>query len=242
LHFGSGDTQISPIFNISIINDSWSFDIFTSNDMGIAERKEREKQQRRQEIIRAAEKVFFSKGFHQCTMEDIAETAELSKGTLYLYFSSKDDLHLAVARNAIQLLMEETSRVAEQDGDALEKLQRMGQACVEFSQSRPDHMKAILTLEEVEPGAISMTTDAVQEMILNESTVGTVIRVVQQGVAEGLIRSDIPALLIAHTLWMSLLSVIRFVTMKSTLIGALALSADKVYQSYFELVINGIRT
>lgn len=210
--------------------------------MGIAERKEREKQQRREEILQAAEKVFFSAGFHQCTMDDIAHTAELSKGTLYLYFNSKDDLHLEVARNAIRMLMAETTRVISEEGDALEKLRRMGQACVEFSRNHPDHMKAIITLEEVDPGGINMTTDAVQDMILNESTVGTVIRVVQQGVAEGLIRSDIPDLLIAHTLWMSLLSVIRFVTMKSTLLGALELSSEQVYQSYFELVINGIRT
>jgi TetR/AcrR family transcriptional regulator len=46
--------------------------------MGIAERKEREKQQRKAEIIQAAELVFFSKGFEHSTIDDIAEKAELS--------------------------------------------------------------------------------------------------------------------------------------------------------------------
>ena len=40
--------------------------------MGIAERKERERLQRRQEIIQAAEEVFFSEGFEKSTMDDIA--------------------------------------------------------------------------------------------------------------------------------------------------------------------------
>ena len=43
--------------------------------MGIAERKEREKQQRREEIIQAAEEVFFAEGFDKSTMDDIAEQA-----------------------------------------------------------------------------------------------------------------------------------------------------------------------
>jgi TetR/AcrR family transcriptional regulator len=210
--------------------------------MGIAERKEREKQQRKAEIIQAAELVFFSKGFEHSTMDDIAEKAELSKGTLYLYFKSKEDLHMAVARRAIVLLRSLTLKASEKTGNAVEKLQRMGWACVEFSKSHPDQMKSIMTLEGMEPGSLSYTNSDVQNLIYNESTVGTVIQMVEQGVAEKLIRSDIPALLVAHTLWMSVLSVIRFVTMKAGLFEALELSPGKIFESHFELVLNGIRS
>ena len=210
--------------------------------MGIAERKEREKQQRKEEIIQAAEQVFFSKGFEQSTMDDVAERAELSKGTLYLYFISKEDLHMAVARKAIRLLRDHTQVASEGEGSALEKLGRMGRACIEFSRTYPDRMKAIMTLEELEPMALSASTSDVQEMIYKESTVGTVIELVEQGVREKVIRSDIPALLVAHTLWMTVLSVIRFVTMKHGLLEVLGLSQDQIFASHFELVLNGIRS
>ncbi|TFH27321.1 MAG: TetR/AcrR family transcriptional regulator [Bacteroidia bacterium] len=210
--------------------------------MGIAERKEREKQQRREEIIQAAEQVFFSKGFDRSTMDDVAEKAELSKGTLYLYFISKEDLHMAVARKAIRLLRDFTQEAAEGDGSAVEKLGRMGRACIEFSRTHPDRMKAIMTLEELEPMALSASTIDVQEMIYQESTVGSVIELVEQGVQEKEIRSDIPALLVAHTLWMTVLSVIRFVTMKPGLLELLGLSQDQIFASHFELVLNGIRS
>ncbi len=62
--------------------------------MGILERKEKEKQQRRDDILGAAKEVFFSKGLMSATMDEIAEKAELSKGTLYLYFASKEELYL----------------------------------------------------------------------------------------------------------------------------------------------------
>ena len=159
--------------------------------MGIAERKEREKQQRKEEIVHAAEEVFFSKGFEMATMDDIAEVAELSKGTLYLYFKSKDDLHLAVARRGMLLLREQTNKAVDKGGNAIEILERMGWACVDFSRSHPDHLKAIMTLEEVHAEGISLSTVDVQNMIFSESTVGTVLQVVNQGVEEGLIRSNL---------------------------------------------------
>ena len=60
--------------------------------MGTHERKEREKEHRREEILAAAQAVFFEKGLQNSTMDEIAERAELSKGTLYLYYKSKEDL------------------------------------------------------------------------------------------------------------------------------------------------------
>jgi TetR/AcrR family transcriptional regulator len=210
--------------------------------MGIAERKEREKQQRKEEIVMAAEKVFFSKGFYLATMDDIAEQAELSKGTLYLYFKSKEDLHMAVARKSIRLLRAVTLKATEGEGNVLEKLGRMGRACIAFSRTNPDRMKAIMTLEELEPQALNVSASDVQEMIYKESTVGTVVEVVEQGVREKLIRSDIPALLVAHTLWMTVLSVVRFVTMKPGLLEALGLSQDEILESHFEMVLNGIKS
>ena len=209
--------------------------------MGITERKEREKQQRREEIVLAAEKVFFSRGFEKSTMDDIAEAAELSKGTIYLYFKSKEDLHIAVARKAIVMLNSITDSVKKAGGNALEKLIHMGRACIRFSETHPDHMKAIMTLEGFDFQIISYSLKELQEMILKESPVGMVIQIVEQGVKEKLIRDDIAPPLIAHTLWMQVLSVIRFVTMKKSLFEMLELSPAQVYESHFELVLNGIR-
>jgi len=61
--------------------------------MGINERREREKEVRRDAILDAAENIFFSKGVDSSSMDEIASRAELSKGTLYLYFKNKDELY-----------------------------------------------------------------------------------------------------------------------------------------------------
>lgn len=58
--------------------------------------------ERKAQIINAAEGVFMEKGFDQARMDDIAEETGLSKGTLYLYFKSKDDLIIAILDRMFQ--------------------------------------------------------------------------------------------------------------------------------------------
>lgn len=79
--------------------------------MGIAERKEREKQLRREQIMDAAKKVFSEKGLASATMENIAKEAELSTATLYLYFRNKDELYASLNLKMLQLLIERLEAV-----------------------------------------------------------------------------------------------------------------------------------
>ena len=72
--------------------------------MGIKERKEREKERRKQQIMVAAKRVFSEKGFSRATMDDIAKEAELSAGTIYLYFKNKDELCASLTLRILQYL------------------------------------------------------------------------------------------------------------------------------------------
>jgi TetR/AcrR family transcriptional regulator len=69
-------------------------------------RRERERKIHEAEIIAAAEKVFYQKGFNEVSMDEIAETAEFTKKTLYQYFSNKKELYFAVACKGYQTLFE----------------------------------------------------------------------------------------------------------------------------------------
>ena len=72
--------------------------------MGVAERREREKEQRRQAILDAAEHLFFKKGVEDTTMDDVAEAAEFSKGTLYLYFKNREDIYHGIYHRGMEVL------------------------------------------------------------------------------------------------------------------------------------------
>ena len=75
--------------------------------MGIQERKAREKHARQEAILKVAQKIFLSKGLEQTTIDDIAAKAELSKGTIYLYFQSKEDLYISVFLRGLDTLIEQ---------------------------------------------------------------------------------------------------------------------------------------
>lgn len=97
--------------------------------MGIQERKEREKERRRQQIIVAAKRVFSEKGFNKATMEDIAKEAELSPGTLYLYFKNKEELYASLSLRILQYLDIRVAHVNEETGlDPVAKLDALMEA------------------------------------------------------------------------------------------------------------------
>jgi len=64
--------------------------------MTISDRKAREKEQRRQAILSAAEKRFAREGYHATLLDAIAEDVEISKGTIYLYFKNKEHLFFSL--------------------------------------------------------------------------------------------------------------------------------------------------
>jgi TetR/AcrR family transcriptional regulator len=84
--------------------------------MGVQERKAREKHARQEAILKAARKIFFAKGLEQATIDDIAEKAELSKGTIYLYFQSKEELYLSVFLKGLDMLTEQFQHLQQQIG------------------------------------------------------------------------------------------------------------------------------
>ena len=72
--------------------------------MGIHERKHRDRKRRQQQIMVAAKRVFVERGYHKATMEEIAKEAELSPGTLYLYFKNKNELYASLTLRILQFL------------------------------------------------------------------------------------------------------------------------------------------
>ena len=103
--------------------------------MGITERKEREKEHRKEEIIDAAQKVFFEKGLTTATMDEIAEAAELSKGTLYLYYKSKEDMYLAVMMRGMEVLYKIYEPIVASEGSTIQQLVKFGDTYKEFFRS-----------------------------------------------------------------------------------------------------------
>ncbi len=171
--------------------------------MGIQERKVREKEHRREEILDAAQKIFFEKGLVAATMDEIAEQAELSKGTLYLYYRSKEDLYLAIFMRGQEVLYELFRRVIEAGGPVPRVLARLGDAYIEYFERYRSYFRMMRFFEtpEFHRQVSTEMRDACD--VVNQRIWDLVIGFLRRGIEEGLLRRSLDPVEIAVIFWSS---------------------------------------
>jgi len=74
-------------------------------------------EEKREAILEAAIEVFAQKGFHAARISDVAQLAGIGKGTVYLYFSSKEDLLLSILQSYVDEALAFVEQLSEQDVD-----------------------------------------------------------------------------------------------------------------------------
>jgi AcrR family transcriptional regulator len=112
--------------------------------MGIKERRKREGTARLDGILAAAEKVFARDGYQRTRMEDIAETAELAKGTLYYYFKSKDEIFARLLERESHKVFEEIRRRIPEDSSFRDALDQTVLFYLEYFEANRGFLKMVL--------------------------------------------------------------------------------------------------
>jgi TetR/AcrR family transcriptional regulator len=158
--------------------------------MATADRKEREKEQRKNAIIDAAEKLFFSRGFDSVSMEEIAKEVELGKGTLYLYFKNKDALFFAITLRKMRKMHEILVECIELKISGREKHRLIGKKYFEFVRENQEYYRMICAIgpklfRKKENEDMKAVMEQIKEdLLLNRD-------VLKEGMEDGTIRNDI---------------------------------------------------
>lgn len=102
--------------------------------VGIQERKEREKERRRKDILDAARKLIKVKSYEEITMDEIARELELARATLYLYFSNKNEIYTTLLTDGLIDLMEryESALSGIDESDPFSKMRALAAAFFAF--------------------------------------------------------------------------------------------------------------
>jgi AcrR family transcriptional regulator len=155
-------------------------------NMGIKERKERERGRRRQQIMVAAKRVFSKKSFNKATMEDIAKEAELSPGTIYLYFKNKEELFASLSLRILQYMSIRLEHVHNEKYKApKEKLKALKEALYEVYEFDPlvlinmFHLQSSETLKNLSPHLLTDIKD------LSRHSFKSMARVFEEGIEKG---------------------------------------------------------
>ena len=101
---------------------------------------------RRQEILAAAVKVFGKKGFAATCVGDVADAAKIAKGTVYLYFDSKEEIYAAAVQMAVAQLRERAAERIRTVSGVRERLALSITVRLEFWQDKQSLYRLLLTV------------------------------------------------------------------------------------------------
>lgn len=101
-------------------------------------RKERDKQLRQSDILKAAEHVFANKGFYKATIKDIAVQAQYATGTVYLYFKDKESLYKALFNKKLNDLLCRIKDSIKEDQNPMDQLKTFILICMDHFKNNQD--------------------------------------------------------------------------------------------------------
>ncbi|KPM48500.1 TetR/AcrR family transcriptional regulator [Jiulongibacter sediminis] len=114
--------------------------------MGVADRKEREKEEMKVKILEAAKKLFLGKGFEKTSIRNIADAIEYSPGTIYLYFKDKNELLFNLHVEAFNGLTRELSNI-DPELSPIDALEVMGEQYIKFAFENPELYELMFVME-----------------------------------------------------------------------------------------------
>ncbi|WOK08607.1 TetR/AcrR family transcriptional regulator [Imperialibacter roseus] len=115
--------------------------------MGISERREREKEEMKELILKTANKLFAEHGFDKVSMRNIADAIEYSPTTIYLYFKDKNELFYALHLEGFRMLAYEFRPLLEVK-DPMERMYQMGLRYIRFAIENPDYYQLMFLVKD----------------------------------------------------------------------------------------------
>lgn len=211
-------------------------------------RKERERKAKKELIIDVTEKIIKERGFENITMDEIAEKAEMGKGSLYLYFKNKTSIILAICDRGSRILNRTMSKVLTQDISGLEMVEKLGQTYFQFIQSNPLYFNAFNYFEGL------MNRDALEESPMAKKceenakeAMTYIVRSLQIGMQDGSIDSSYNPKELGLIIWGASKGIVHMSYMKQkdkhfTVLDDIEFSLESLIGAFMQLVGKGMKS
>lgn len=217
-----------------------------SQNMGITERKERERELKRSMMLEAAEALILEKGLGQLNMDEVADRAEVSKGSLYLYFNNKTDLVLGICHKASSMMNDMTTKVLTEDKSGLEMVYQIGINYLKFASEHPEFYRAMRFLENYKDSDQAKNSEYLELCGSNrQESFRVMVRAIQIGMQDGSINSSYNPEELALLLWSTSHGVVNMAYMHQNaghfkLLDNLGISLETMFNGYMKLIGQGI--
>ena len=206
--------------------------------MSTVSRKEREKLARKEAIMDKAKKIFFEKGFQTTTMDQIAKAAELSKGTLYLYFPTKEELYVSILLEGIELLHDNFKKAIRGVKGWDAKLRKIGEAYYHFYRDHKNYFQILFIFHHGE--IATKISDSIYQTCLDRGALclGVLYNIIEKGISAGEIQGK-NAMEIAVVLWGALTGIILIHENEDR--QMITIPLENLIRTSFDILIEGLR-
>ncbi len=179
-------------------------------------------------IIRAAEKLFTEKGYHGTRMTEVARLADVSIGSIYVHYESKEGLYGALVARALEIEARYVDAVLDDpDSPDLEKVISLGEAYLQFFREHPAYFRMLMVpFEDIPQEALeNPTTKQVSERGARQ--VARLAEAIANCIEQGVMRPSINPEQAAHFWWAAWNGIISL-TMRSDQLALTDAEMEKV--------------
>ncbi len=169
--------------------------------LGSERRREREKEQRRNAILRSARKEFFEKGFRAVTVDSIARRSELSKGAIYLYFKSKEEIYAQILLRDIDKFHEKVESLLDPSRSASDNLRRYAEVYAAFFISDRELFRIFMNFM-IQHNPVNFTPNINDHIVRSTNqTVVVIEQILQMGIERGEFPRTLDIRVCRNALW-----------------------------------------
>lgn len=206
--------------------------------MSVATRREKEKLERRRSILMAARDLFYEKGYQTTTVEEIAKAADVSKGTVYLYFASKDELYVSVVLEGFQIVDDIMTEIMDSELSIVEKGKSIFLAFVEYCMKNREYFR--ITQYFVSENARKNLSNTLVESVSAHAAklLDHVAGLVEEGKRTGLIKEDLDPYTFALITWRTATGILDLAIVDDS-VGAQAGPYNELFEQSVQLLIRG---
>ncbi|MDR3597319.1 TetR/AcrR family transcriptional regulator [Clostridium sp.] len=197
-------------------------------------KKEKRKNMNKSEIIDAAEKLFFSKGYSNSTMDEIAKEAGFTKRTLYSYFTSKEEMYEKIVERGYIILNKLFLEVLNKKKNSSEifKIRALGYSFLEFEAENRGYFKAIFESEYSYVGSEELEQTII-ELLQN---------CIREGIRKGEIIDTVDEASISLILWSTLMGfVTTFIRKEAYIKDHFKKEVKDVIENGLDFILNSIK-
>ena len=204
--------------------------------MSVAERKEKEKKKRSKDIVDGAERLFFSRGYGNVSMDDIAGELELARSTLYLYFRNKEEIYTHIAIRGGELLHRMFDDCSAIGSTGLEKTKLMLLAYIDFSHAYPGYHTAYCS------AGVTHSSSSPDEFIrIHSLNIRMLIDAVTEGIHDGSLRKTIDPVKASFTLLSSLSNILSLPSAMAMNLQDVSIAREELIDYSVSMLIHSIK-